>query len=108
MTVELATPVVGGNAYYNLSIGKADFVAYVLAGYSLLVLLVQLRLILDYLKLKFGLGWWAFTFSYATASYTLHWVKLSQLNRADGLSYLTLGAISLFIGGSAVRSLVLL
>jgi tellurite resistance protein len=108
MAVELAPPVVGGNAYYNLSGGQADFVTYILAGYTLLMLLVQLRLVLVYLKLKFNLGWWTFTFTYAaTASYTLRWLKLNQLEWAEGLTYLVLGAISLFIGGVAVHSLVL-
>lgn len=109
MAVELAPPVMGGNAYYNLSGGKVDFVAYVLAGYTLLMVLVQLCLLPTYLKLSFNVSWWGFTFTYAaTASYSLRWLNLTQPDWAEGLSYFALGTITLFIGGIAVRSLSLL
>lgn len=107
MAIELAPPVVGGNAYFSLNGGKVDLVAYILAGYALLMALVQLRLLPVYLKLNFSTGWWGFTFTYAaTAGFTLRWIKLDQLGWAEGLSYLVLAAISLFIGGIAVRSLI--
>jgi len=109
LAVEVAPPVVGGNAYFSLNGGKADTVAYMLAGYALLMVLVQLRMVPVYLKLRFSMGWWALAFTFAaTASYTLRWIRLDQLGVAEGLSYLVLGVISVLIAGIAIRSLVLL
>ena len=80
-----------------------------LAGYALLMVLVQLRMVPVYLKLRFSMGWWALAFTFAaTASYTLRWIRLDQLGVAEGLSYLVLGVISVLIAGIAIRSLVLL
>ncbi|GER91951.1 hypothetical protein KDW_61130 [Dictyobacter vulcani] len=53
--------------------------AYILAGYTVLMALVQLRLLTLYLKLRFSPGLWAFTFAYAaTASYMLRWIHLQH------------------------------
>lgn len=107
LAIIIAPPAIAGNAYFVLTGGRIDLLAYVLAGYTVLMTLVQLRLLPLYLKLKFSPGWWAFTFSYAvTAAYALRWIHLERFEGSAMLGYVVLAAITLFIGGIALRSLV--
>jgi tellurite resistance protein len=109
LAIVIVPPVIAGNAYFVLTGGRIDLLAYVLAGYTVLMALVQLRLVPLYLKLKFSPGLWAFTFAYAaTASYALRWIHLQRFAGAVMLSYVVLAAITLFIGGIALRSLIAL
>jgi tellurite resistance protein len=109
LAIIIVPSVIAGNAYFVLTGGRIDPLAYVLAGYVVLMALVQLRLVPLYLKLKFSPGFWAFTFSYAaTAVYALRWIHLTQFAGAAMLAYVVLAAITLFIGAIALRSLVAL
>jgi len=109
LAIVIVPSVIAGNAYFVLTGGRIDLLTYVLAGYTVLMTLVQLRLVPLYFKLTFSPGVWAFTFSYAaTAAYALHWIHLEQFAGAAMLGYLMLAAITLFIGGIALRSLVAL
>ena len=57
---------------------ETDPVQYGLGAYTLLMALVQLRLIPEYRKAPFGASYWAFAFSYAAAAtYAMHWLHLS-------------------------------
>jgi tellurite resistance protein len=107
LAIVIVPSVIAGNAYFVLTGGRIDLLAYVLAGYTVLMTLVQLRLLTLYLKLTFSPGLWAFTFSYAaTASYALRWIHLQHFAGATLLGYVVLAAITLFIGGILLRSLV--
>jgi tellurite resistance protein len=109
LAIIIVPSVIAGNAYFVLTGGRIDPVAYVLAGYTVLMTLVQVRLLTLYLTLKFSVGLWAFTFSYAaTASYALRWMHLEHFAGATLLGYVVLAAISVFIGGILLRSLVAL
>jgi tellurite resistance protein len=109
LAIVIVPSVIAGNAYFVLTGGRIDLLAYVLAGYTVLMALVQLRLLPLYLKLKFTPGFWAFTFAYAaTAAYALRWIHLQQFAGAAMLGYVVLAAITLFIGGITLRSLVAL
>ncbi len=109
LAIVIVPSVTAGNAYFVLTDGRIDLLVYVLAGYTVLMTLVQLHLVPLYLKLTFTPGFWAFTFSYAaTASYALRWIHLQQFAGAAMLSYVVLAVITLFIGGIALRSLVAL
>src|SRR5260221_1418615 len=109
LAILILTPVIAGNAYFVLTGGRIDLLAYVLAGSTVLMALVQLRLAPLYFKLTFSPGFWSFTFSYAaTAAYALCWIHLGQFAGATILGYVVLAAITLFIGGIALRSLVAL
>ena len=61
--IELAPPVVAGVAYFAMTGDAANFISYALAGYAVLMALVQLRLLPVYARLRFTPGFWAFTFS---------------------------------------------
>src|SRR6266700_2571637 len=109
LAIVIVPPVIEGNAYFVLTGGRIDLLAYVLAGYAVLMALVQLRLVPLYFKLTFSPGFWSFTFSYAaTAAYALRWIHLGKFAGAVILGYVVLSAITLFIGGIALRSLVAL
>src|SRR6266700_3091483 len=109
LAIVIVPPVIAGNAYFVLTGGRIDLLAYVLAGYAVLMALVQLRLVPIYFKLTFSPGFWSFTFSYAaTAAYALRWIHLGKFAGAVILGYVVLAAITLFIGGIALRSLVAL
>jgi tellurite resistance protein len=106
LAIEVAPPAVGGNAYFALHHGPDDTITYILAGYCVLMVLAQLRLIGLYRRLPFGATFWSFTFSYsAVATYALHWIQHSHPGGGRILGWLVLGLITTFIGAIALRSL---
>lgn len=70
IAIEVAPPVVAGNAWFLINGGHVDAIAAGLAGYAVLMALVQLRMIPVYRQVPFSPGWWAYSFSYA-AVFTL-------------------------------------
>lgn len=80
IAIVVAPPVVAGNAWFLINGGHIDAIAAGLAGYAVLMALVQLRLIPIYRQVPFGPGWWAYTFSY-TAAFTLavNWLGAEQV-----------------------------
>ncbi len=56
LAIIIVPPVIAGNAYFVLTGGRIDLLVYVLAGYTVLMALVQLRLVHLYFKLKFSPG----------------------------------------------------
>jgi tellurite resistance protein len=109
MAIEVAPPAVAGNAYAALTGGRLDGVAYALAGYTVLMVLVQIRLLPMYRPLSFAPSFWAFTFAYAAvATNTMRWIDVERPAGATLLGYAVLGIITLFIGAIAARSLVAL
>jgi tellurite resistance protein len=94
MAIELAPPAVAGNAWFAMNGGRIDLVAAMLAGYGLLMLLVQVRLAPLYRRVPFGPGTWAFAFSYLQAvTLGLHWLEVAQIS-GDAIVAWTLVALS--------------
>lgn len=109
MAIELAPPCVGGTAYFQLHGLVADPVAYMLAGYAGLMVLVQLRLLPIYLRLTFGAGFWSFTFAWcAAAALGIRWLQVTDPPGASTYASLVAGAASLLVGAIAARSLLAL
>jgi tellurite resistance protein len=109
LAIEMAPPVLAGNAYFTLREGRLDLFAYILAGYALLMALMQVRLIPLYWKTPFALSFWAFTFPFAAGtSDALHWIAFAQPVAGQVLGYGLLAAITLLIGDIAYRSLIAL
>jgi tellurite resistance protein len=107
LAIELAPPTVGGLAW--LALGGSMTGTDILGGYTVLMVLVQVRLIPKYARLRFGPGFWAFTFPYAaTASYALDWLNLKRPVGYQAYAVIVLALITGFIGTIAVRSLILL
>jgi len=109
LAIEMAPPVVAGNAYFTLTSGRIDIVAYVLAGYAVLMVLVQVRLIPLYVKTPFAPSFWAFTFaSAAVTSDAMRWITVEHPTGGTVLGSVLLAAITFLIGGIALRSLIAL
>ena len=97
LAIELAPSAVAGNAWFAMHGGRADPVGALIAGYGLLMLLVQLRLIPVFRAVPFGPGSWAFAFSYLQAvAVTLHWLAAEQV---PGRAALTWVALAVATGG---------
>jgi tellurite resistance protein len=107
MAIELAPPVVGGTAWFEINGGRLDTVALVLAGYGGLMVLVQLRLAPAYLRVPFGPGTWAYGFS-AAAAFTvgIRWLSVEHVDGQRALTYTLLGIITAGIAALVVRTVI--
>lgn len=95
IAIELAPPVVAGNSWFAINGGKVDTPAAVLGGLSLLMLLVQLRLIPLYRRATFGPGFWAFLFPFAAAvTYGVHWLAAEHVRGGTALGYALVGGVT--------------
>lgn len=82
-----------------------DTVATLLAGYGVLMVLAQVRLVPIFARLRFGIGFWAFTFAWAAVATTaLHWIGATRPAGGTVWAWLLLVAISLLVAGVAARS----
>lgn len=107
LAIEVAPPVVGGVAYAQITSGAADTFAFALAGYAVLMALVQLRLLPLYLKLRYTPSFWAFTFSYAAgAADALNWLTAEHPPGTTAYAVLVVALITLFILAIAARTLL--
>ena len=89
-----------GNAYAALTGGRIDAVAYVLAGYTVLMVLVQLRLLPLYRALPFAPSFWSFTFPYAAVAVdAMSWIQVERPAGERLLGCAVLGALTVLIGG---------
>ncbi|MGV9852064.1 SLAC1 family transporter [Streptomyces sp. NPDC003442] len=109
MTIEVAPAAIASVAYFALDKGRVDFIAAALAGYLLLMVIVQLRLVPLYARLRFTVATWAFTFSWAVvATTTLHWIDDGKPAGHLVYTYLVLAAVTILIGGIAARTVLAL
>lgn len=109
LAIEITPPVLAGNAYLAITGGRIDALACGLAGYAVLMAMMQLRLARRYLRLPFSPGCWAYVFSYAaTAAFALHWIDMARLPGAPLLAALVLAAITGFVAAVATATLVAL
>jgi tellurite resistance protein len=107
LAIATAPPALAGLAYLALMRGRVDAIAFALAGYTLLAVIVQVRLAGVYRQLHFSLAFWAFAFPYAAvATFALHWIEYTRPPGARIWAWAVLLAISAFIAALAVRSVV--
>ena len=107
LAIELAPPVVAGNTWFAINGNTPDNLAYVLAGYAVLMLLVQLRLIQLYVRVPFVAGVWAFGFSYAAAvPVSIRWLVAEQVGAVKPLTYGMLAVVTLGLVALVVRTVV--
>jgi tellurite resistance protein len=107
MAIELAPPAVGGVAYLQLHGAVADPVAYVFAGYTGLMMLVQLRLIPLYARTRFSPAFWSFTFAWcAAAVLALRWLAIEHPSGETLWATLVAAAASLLVLAIAVRTVI--
>ena len=104
LAIELAPPAVAGNAWVAME-PRMNPVQWALIGYTLLMIMVQVRLIPIYRKLPFMPSFWAFSFSYAaTATYAMHWLALDPFPGGKLTAWLIAIVITVFIGWISVRT----
>jgi tellurite resistance protein len=109
LAIEVAPAAVAGLAWFQIDGPRLDVVAAFLAGYGLLMVLAQLRLLPMFLRLPFMPSTWAFTFSWAAvATVALIWLQDGQVAGYRVWQYLVLAAITLLIGGIAARTVIAL
>jgi tellurite resistance protein len=95
MAIELAPPVVGGAAWFEINGGRVDGVALALAGYGVLMALVQIRLIQAYRTVPFSAGWWSYSFSYAAAFFIgIRWLAAEDAPMQRAWTYVLLAVIT--------------
>jgi tellurite resistance protein len=100
MAIEVAPPVVAGTAWFTINGGRVDNLALALAGYAALMVLVQVRLVSAYRTVPFGLGWWAFSFSYAAVVVdAVHWLAAEQVSGQLAWTYVAVAVPSLGVLG---------
>jgi tellurite resistance protein len=104
---EAAPAALAGTAYFELHGPVPDPAVYGITGYLVLMVLVQLRLLPIYGRLKFTPGFWAFTFpSTVIAGFALTWLHIERPAGQAAYSVLVLAAVSLLIGAITARSLI--
>jgi tellurite resistance protein len=107
VTFEAAPAALAGSAYFDLHGLAPDAVSYGIAGYLVLQILVQLRMLPVYCRLKFSPEFWSFTFPWsAIAALALTWIHMERPAGQTAYSVLALAATSLLTGAIATRSLV--
>jgi tellurite resistance protein len=107
LVITIAPSAVGGVAYFQLDGLAVDTLAYLFAGYTLLMALVQLRLLPLYRALEFGPGIWGFAFCWAAvAALGLRWLQIEDPPHASLYAGLGAGAVSLLVAAIAARTAV--
>jgi tellurite resistance protein len=109
LAIELAPPAVAGIAYFAVTGDRVNVIGYGLAGYTVLMALVQVSQVPRYLKLHFMPSFWAFTFSYAAAATdALIWIRVTHPAGGAGYAVVILTAISVLIVAIGARTVLAL
>jgi tellurite resistance protein len=107
LAIETAPPAIAGVAYFALTHGTIGLVAYSLGGYAVLMAVMQMRFVPLYMRLRFSVSTWAFTFSYAIAAeYALEWINLTKVAGGAAYAAILVAFITLLVGGIGARTVV--
>jgi tellurite resistance protein len=107
LAIEVAPAAVASLAWLEMHGGQLDAVTAFLAGYGLLMVVAQLRLLPVYRRLSFMASTWAFTFSWAAvATVVVMWLQDAGIAGYRGWQYLDIAVITLLIGAIGVRTLL--
>jgi tellurite resistance protein len=108
IAIELGIPAVAGLAYFAVAGRTVSFVACVLGGYTVLMALVQVRLVPVYRRLPVTPGSWAFTFAYAAAAAdALVWLAITKPPGTAGYAIAVITLLTSFVSWIAFRTVVL-
>ena len=109
IAIEVAPAAVATFAAFVIDGQRVDTLVRVLAGYGLLMVVAQVRLLPTFLKLKFMPSFWAFTFAWAAVAFAgLFWLGVTHPTGWRAESYMALGLITAFIGAIAARTVLAL
>jgi tellurite resistance protein len=105
IAIQVAPAPVATFAVFVINGHRVDTVVRLLAGYGLLMVVAQIRLLPAYLRLPFMPSFWAFTFSWAAVAFAgVFWLGVTHPTGWRAESYVALGLISAFIGAIAIRT----
>ncbi len=109
IAIEIAPAAVATLAAFVLSGHRIDTTVRLLAGYGVLMVIAQVRLLPLYLRLHFMPSFWAFTFPWAAVTAAgLSWLGVTHPAGCRAESYLALALITALVGAIAVRTAVAL
>jgi tellurite resistance protein len=109
IAIEVAPAAVATFAAFVIDGHRVDTLVRMLAGYGLLMVIAQIRLLPTFLKLKFMPSFWAFTFAWAAVAFAgLFWLGVTHPTGWRPESYVTLALITAFIGAIAARTVLAL
>lgn len=109
LAIEVAPPALAGSAYFALTGNHVDALAYAIAGYSLLMVLVQITLLPVYMRTPFTAGFWSFTFPWtAVVAYALRWIAVDRPAGGAVLGAAAVAAVTVLVVAVAARSLAAL
>lgn len=98
--------MVAGNSWFAINGGKVDTPAALLGGLSVLMLLVQFKLIPLYRRATFGPGFWAFSFPFAAAvTDGVHWLAAEHVHSGSALGYALVGLLTAGFALLAARTI---
>jgi tellurite resistance protein len=107
MAIEVAPAAVASIAWFAIHGPRVDQVTAFLAGYGMLMVIAQLRLLPAYLRLPFMPSTWAFTFSWAAvATAAVVWLQSVQPAGYRGWQYVVIAAVTALVGGIAGRTVI--
>jgi tellurite resistance protein len=107
LAIEVAPAAVTTLAWFAIHGDHIDTVTAFLAGYGMLMVLAQLRLLPAYLRLSFVPGFWAFTFSWAAVvTASIVWLQSTQPAGYRVWQYVLIAAITALVGGIAIRTVI--
>jgi tellurite resistance protein len=105
IAIEVAPAAVATFAAFVIDGHQVDNLVRLLAGYGLLMVVAQVRLLPAYRRLSFSASFWAFTFSWAAVCFAgLFWLGVTQQTGWRASSYVALVLITGFIGAVAART----
>lgn len=109
IAIEVAPAAVATFAAFLIDGHHVNTTVQLLAGYGLLMIVAQVRLLPVYLRLRFMPSFWAFAFSWAAVAFSsMSWLGITRPGGWEAGSYIVLSLISLLIGGIAVRTAIAL
>jgi tellurite resistance protein len=107
LAIEVAPAAVTSLAWFAIHGDHVDAVTAFLAGYGMLMVLAQLRLLPAYLRLTFMPSFWAFTFSWAAVATTgIIWLQSTHPAGYRSWQYVLIAAITALVGGIAIRTVI--
>jgi tellurite resistance protein len=106
-TLLIAPPAVAILAWLDLHAGQIDTVGRMLAGFGVLMILAQLRLLPAYLRLPFMPSTWSFAFSWsAVGAAGIQWLQASSPPGYRAEQYIVAAAVSILVAAIAIRTAV--
>jgi tellurite resistance protein len=107
VAIEVAPAAVATFAWFIIDGRQVDDLVRLLAGYGLLMVVAQVRLVPAYRRLPFMPSFWAFTFSWAAVTFAgMFWLGVTHPTGWRAESYVALALITTFIAAIALRTAV--